>query len=314
MEKFNEGSTAAKRIRAYDDERHAEELEGIETGDYGYKYRVLEGIVVPPYVTPERYQVARSTRLRADDICYDSYPKSGSTWLANIIVLITNYGRPPAEGTLRSHLHWLESSWTYPRSPEEIADLPSPRIFKSHMPANMALGGDPAESAGKYVYIARNPKDVAVSYYYFESNKAWSGHYDAPWEHWLDMLTNGRVQRGDWFDHVLSWWEMRDLPNVLFLKYEELLRQFPAELGRLADFLGYRLSDEQLAEIERLTSFDVMKNDRFSNMHEIEDFEGFFRKGKIGSWKEQFTEEQDARFSRLIEERLGGTGLTFDYE
>ena len=30
------------------------------------------------------------------------------------------------------------------------------------------------------------------------------------------------VNSGSWFDHVLSWWEHRDDPNILFVKYEDM--------------------------------------------------------------------------------------------
>jgi hypothetical protein len=98
------------------------------------------------------------------------------------------------------------------------------------------------------------------------------------------------------------------------MKYEDLLSSYGPEIARLADFLGYALSPETLERIRQKTTFSSMKNDTFSNMHEIEDFEGFFRKGKIGSWKERFTTGQARRFDRLIEERLRGSGLTFVYE
>jgi hypothetical protein len=303
-----------RRIAAYDDALHAENPEDLRTGECGYKYRLLDGLVVPPYVTPGRYAHARAFEMRPDDVCYVSYPKSGSTWLAHIIFLILHDGESPAEGTLRSQLHWLESSWTYPRSPDDLEQLPSPRIFKSHMPYRMALGGGPDRSRGRFIYIARNPKDVAVSYYHFERAKAWSGHYDGSWAHWLEMLTNGRVQRGDWFDHVLGWWNSRQLGNLLFLKYEDLLRYFPAQLRRLVGFLGVDPDERTLDKIEQLTRFDAMKTDRFANMHEIEDFEGFFREGRVGSWRDQFTAQQDAWFSQVIAERLAGSGLDFDYE
>jgi len=303
-----------KKIRAYSDEQHAEARDGLRCFPNGYKYRLLDGLVVPPYVTPQRYKLARTFETRPGDICYCSYPKSGSTWLAHIIVLITRNGVTPEDSTLRSNLNWVESSWTYPRSREELDALPSPRIFKSHMPYRMCFGGDPLTNSCKYVYISRNPKDVATSYYYFEKGKAWSGHYAGSWDDWLQSFIEGNVQRGDWFDHVLGWWEKADDGNILFMKYEDLLSNYTSEVMRLSRFLGYELSLETLDIIRQKTTFSNMKQDQFSNMHEIEDFEGFFRKGKVGSWKEQFTEEQLYMFDRLIEERLEGTGLTFDYE
>jgi len=297
-------------VGQYADEIHAEDLEGLRSGELGYKFRLVDGIVMPPYVTPERYRLSRTLHTRPGDICYSSYPKSGSTWLAYILVLITNQGRIPTDGkTLRDCLQWVESSWTYPRSSDELEALPSPRIFKSHMPYQMALGGNPADSPCKYIYIARNPKDVAVSYFYFERGKSWSGHYAGDWDHWLDMFREGRVQRGSWFDHVLSWWTHRDLPNVLFLRYEDLLSGFTQELERIVAFLDYRLDDEALQRIAAMATFDSMKKERFSNMHEIEEFGGFFRKGKIGSWREQFSAKQSRDFDLLYAEKTAGSGL-----
>lgn len=43
----------------------------------------------------------------------------------------------------------MESSWTYPRTQAEVDTLPSPRIFKSHMPHRMALAGGPRNSPCK---------------------------------------------------------------------------------------------------------------------------------------------------------------------
>ncbi len=301
-------------IGEYRDDLHAESLDDLRRGEYGYKYRLLDGVMMPPYITTKRYGLSRTLETRTGDICYTSYPKSGSTWLAYILVLIVNDGETPEDTTLRDCLHWVASSWTYPRGEQELRGLPSPRIFKSHMPYAMALGGDPSRSPCRYVYIARNPKDVAVSYYFFEREKSWSGNYSGPWEHWLKLFTEGRVQRGDWFDHVLGWWHSRSLENVLFLKYEDLCRDFLGEVGKLASFLDYSISQGTLEKIRERTSFGAMSSTEFSNMHEIQEFTGFFREGRIGSWKEQFTKEQSEAFDELCARRLAGSGLEFDFD
>jgi hypothetical protein len=299
------------KIGQYQDDLHAEELDGLKVGDHGYKYRVIDGLVLPPYVTPDRLAVACGMKTRAGDISYCSYPKSGSTWLSNILYLILHDGEVPQGTTLRNCLHWMESSWPYPRDREEVEALPSPRIFKSHMPLRMALGGGPENSPAKFIYIARNPKDVCVSYFHFESGKAWSGNYGGQWEHWLRLFIEGGVQRGDWFDHVLSWWEHRELDNLLFLRYEDMKRDFDGELRKIIDFLDYDLTQEVVARIKEATSFSHMKKAEFSNHQEITDLEDFFRKGQIGSWREVFTAEQSEAFDRVYQERMQGTGLDF---
>lgn len=302
------------RIGEYRDELHAESLDDIRIGEHGYKYRTIEGVMLPPYVTPSRYEVSRSIATRAEDVCYCSFPKSGSTWLSNVLYLILHNGEVPEGKTLRGCLHWMESSWPYPRSREEVDALPSPRIFKSHMPYHMALGGDPARNPCKYIYIARNPKDVCVSYFHFESSKAWSGEYSGPWEHWLKQFMEGKVQRGSWFDHVLSWWAHKDADNLLFLKYEDMKRDFDGQLRRIVSYLGYDLSEAVIDKIKVATSFAQMKSAQFSNHKEIPQLDQFFRKGEIGSWKDQFTVAQSEAFDQLYRERMTGTGLDFAFE
>ena len=305
---------SSSKIAPYQDEIHGEAIEDILTADYGYRYRMLDGVMMPPYITPSRYQLSRKLETRRGDICFISFPKSGSTWLSNVILLITTAGEEFEDRPLRDCFHWVASAWPYPRDADELEALPAHRIFKSHMPYQMAVGGDPKNNPCKYIYIARNPKDVAVSYYHFESGKNWSGNYTGPWEHWFKIFLEGMVQRGDWFDHVLSWWEQRDASNILFLKYEDLKMHFDSELEKLAAFLEYPLTDEIVDKIKRKTSFDHMKNDSFSNLKEISQLESFYRKGQIGSWKDQFTVAQNEHFDKIYAERMKDTGLDFLFE
>ena len=83
---------------------------------------------------------------------------------------------------------------------------------------------------------------------------------------------------------------------------------------KITRFLGYSLSPEEVDTIVAKTSFDHMQKDEFSNMHEIEEFTGFFRQGRIGSWKEQFTRAQSEIFDRLYHQRMEGSRLDFDFE
>jgi len=308
-----ESARSSQPTPEYSDELHAEVLEDLRIGEHGYKYRLVEGIVMPPFITPSRYALSRTIETRPDDICYNGYPKSGTNWLANILVRLVNQGEAPSDRTLRDSVHWVESSIEYPRSKAELDAAPSPRIFHSHMPFHMALGGDPLGNPCRYVYIARNPKDVAVSYFHFESRAPWAGQYDGEWPHWLSMFLGGKLQRGDWFDHVLGWWRHRDAPNVHFLRYEDLLRNFGAELRRLGAFLGYDLSDDVVRAIEERTAFANMKQDSFSNLREISELSHFFRKGVIGSWKERFTVLESEWFDEIYRERMRGSGLDFDF-
>ena len=48
----------------------------------------------------------------------------------------------------------------------------------------------------------------------------------------------GKVHFGDYFDHVLGWWAHKDDDNVLFLKYEDMKKDLPAAVARMAKFIG----------------------------------------------------------------------------
>ncbi|KAK5996458.1 Sulfotransferase 1C2 [Cladobotryum mycophilum] len=258
--------------------------------------------------TPRAYGRSRKLETRASDVCFVSYPKSGTTWLSYIIVLITgNAGK-----SLQDSHYWVESNWTS-ESKVPLEETQGPRMLKSHMPYNMALGGDPAKNACKYIYIARNPKDVCSSYYHFESNKSWTGYYDGGWDHWLQMFVDGKAHRDDWFDHVLSWWEHRDAENILFLTYEYLKRDMAGQLRKVAQFLSATLDDAKFEEIEHKVSFSEMKKTDFS-APKSKEMGKFFRKGEIGSWKEYFTVAQNERFGQLYKAKMGSSGLTFTFE
>ena len=79
---------------------------------------------------------------------------------------------------LGSRVFWLEShpllrrpepdrSESSPVSKPVIDLLPSPRLLDSHLPYHLIPKGKDDSTKCKYIYIARNPKDVAVSLYHF---------------------------------------------------------------------------------------------------------------------------------------------------
>ena len=101
---------------------------------------------------------------------------------------------------------------------------------------------------------------------------------------------------------------------MLFLKYEDLKRDFSSQLRRISNFTGHELSGEAFERVVNASSFQHMKQSRFANHQTMRGFEGVFRKGEIGSWKEQFTVAQSEAFDKLYKQRMAGSGLDFDFE
>ncbi|KAL1472159.1 hypothetical protein MTO96_039497, partial [Rhipicephalus appendiculatus] len=90
----------------------------------------------------------------------------------------------------------------------------------------------------KYVYVARNPYDCAVSYYHFLKGLTPKTVTDVSFESFLKLFLSGKVIYGDYFDHLLPWYERRNDANVLFITYEQLKADTKAQVLKIADFLG----------------------------------------------------------------------------
>ena len=193
-------------------------------------------------------------------------------------------------------------------------DLTPPRAIQSHMPYDRMPCGTPCSTPSKYIYVARNPKDVANSYFHHYFGWHVPG---IEWKEFFEYFLAGKVGFGDYFDHVLSWWAHRDDSNVLFIKFEDMKRDPVITITRIATFMGYKdFSQEIIQEIAKKTSFENMRNNNRAN-HSWSTgkrdprAQPFMRKGTVGDWKTQFSVEESQRLDKIYEDRLSGTGLEF---
>ncbi|KAL3245612.1 hypothetical protein MRX96_046839 [Rhipicephalus microplus] len=90
----------------------------------------------------------------------------------------------------------------------------------------------------KYVYLARNPWDVCVSFYHMMTNMSTFDFREGTFEDFVDTFLSGNFGYGDYFEHVAWGYALREKPNVLFLTYEELKKNTREVVLRLAYFLG----------------------------------------------------------------------------
>ncbi|KAL3219891.1 hypothetical protein MRX96_005650 [Rhipicephalus microplus] len=74
----------------------------------------------------------------------------------------------------------------------------------------------------------------------------WYRFTGGSFDDFVDAFVRGKVTYGDYFDHLLSWYDHRNDPNVLFLTYEDLKKDPTTSVLRIADFLGAREYGERL--------------------------------------------------------------------
>ncbi|XP_077998750.1 sulfotransferase 1 family member D1-like [Glandiceps talaboti] len=322
-------------------------------GQYVYK-----GVLCGGYVNRDLLETPESVEIRDGDVFVITYPKSGTTWTQEIVSLLMNSDNPelarkellllrapfmefkkqfglPAyiwiwvlSQTLGRLAGYLPTSLAryIPISPPHLLrgltginvmnNLKSPRHIKSHLPVKLL----PMQifNKSKIIYIARNPKDTAVSYYHFYRSTSVHGFYKGPWEEFLQMFMNKQVSFGDWFDHVIGWWKYKDHPNVLYLKYEDMKRDPHKAVRQIAEHIDRPISDDFLNRVVEETSFKSMKGREkkeytFNRAIIDSKISPFIRKGIVGDWENHFTVAQNEEFELLYKERMKDTDLTFDW-
>ena len=277
-------------------------------------YMQFQGRYFPP-TSPEWFDYLVNKFVPRDsDIILATYPRSGTTWLQNILHILKH--KQKLDGPLQASSPFIIFPQfasglgpdSQPLLKPEFENIPAPRILKTHLPWDLV----PKNPLSKYVYCYRNPKDVLISFHLHTTGSL--GHaYDGSLSEFLELFLRGEVEYGSWWEHVLGWWQRRDTPNVMVLSYEELQNNFKEKVSQLAAFTGLELTEELYQLIAEESSVKAMKsNDHISlKAKPVKPGEEFahVRKGVVGGWKEALTPEQNKALDDMIESKLGGVSL-----
>ena len=257
--------------------------------------------------------------FRDGDIVVASHPKSGTTWMQNIVSLLMNDGNP--EKVKGQPLYWRnpwlegkedpEGDWGY----KLLEARSSPRLMKTHVYGSLV---PPAMlQKAKIVYIVRNPKDVAVSY--FHMHQAHRFLPSVPWDEFLsELFLPGKLLYGPWHKHAIYWWEMsKSHPFILFLHYEALVKELKANVEKLSAFLGKKLAADGIEKVVEQSSFASMKANRDVNYSQVRamghEISPFIRKGKVGDWMKYFTTAQNRLFEQKFKVWMAQSELKIDF-
>lgn len=216
--------------------------------------------------------------VRSDDVFVCSLPKCGSSWIHLIVWLLTHdldydkIQKPRVDFDIPIHLgkfremscqrirvantetlsdnELLNTLW------EKMCDYATPpRILKSHFPVCF-LPKQVWTKNARVIYIVRNPKDMAVSLFYFLRNFF---YVDVTMDEVVTMITNDLSYYSPHLNHIQEFWKIRHMPNVFFIAYEDLVAEQFACIKRISEFLKCNYSDEQLNTLSEFISFKNMK-------------------------------------------------------
>lgn len=255
---------------------------------------------------PHGFDSGLAYRAHPGDIFVCTYPKCGTTWMQYIVYLLLAGGRPLAAGrSIGGAFPHLEEVGR-----DIVEALAPPRLVKTHLPRRLT----PFAPDARYVHVARNPFDCAVSFYHH--TRGFPRHYDfadGTFDEFFECFIAGEVDFGDYFDHLVSWYSQPGESNVLFLTYEELKADTRECVIAVARFLGgaalQAAADAQtLARILDASSFERMREDqRRWSSERPRDMPAFVRKGVVGDWRSMMSPEQLRRLLDTWETRTAGT-------
>lgn len=267
-------------------------------------------------------------QARDSDVIVATIPKSGTTWLKALTFAIVNRKlfSPFSENhpLLSSNPHHLVPFFEYnlytKYSPPDLSAFSDPRLFGTHIPFD-AMPSSIKNSNCKILYICRNPFDTFVSSWSFTNKIKPESMPPLEIEYAFDKFCNGVVGFGPFWDHMLGYWrESKERPQkVLFLKYEDMKKDPNSHLKMIAEFLGCPFSLEEetsgvvdcivkLCSFEKMKELEVNKSSVFAKNFESKHL---FRKAEIGDWVNHFSPSMVERLSKLVDEKLGGSGLSF---
>ncbi|XP_053176760.1 sulfotransferase family 5A, member 1 [Scomber japonicus] len=280
---------------------------------------VFHGISFPGHLhTQDSLQLALKFPFQDTDILIVSYPKSGTTWMQEIVTLISSRGDPQFSKTVPN---WTRAPWLEQHYCAAVLEASSatPRVITTHLPYHL-LGHALQGSKAKVIYVSRNPKDVASSFYHFHKIANFLPEADS-FQEFLNRFLEGKLLFGSWFDHVKGWTsQLATVSNLLHITYEEMSLDLQGAIKKVSSFLQCSLVEDELNNCVKHCSFNSMKDNNMVNYtlidKEIIDHSkgAFMRRGKIGDWTNLFTEEQNQYFESVFNSEMQGCTLEFVWE
>jgi hypothetical protein len=180
--------------------------------------------------------------IRENDIFLVSYPRSGNTWMRFMIGNYLSGGKIDF-----INVHSFMPDMHYQADEVEKSTL-DPRIIKSHFAFRPEFKN--------VIYLVRNGKDVAVSYYHFHRRSKLIPE-DCTFADFLPKFNEGSVEFGKWSTHVDSW--LGNGPDrFLFIRYEDLKTNPVGELIKICIFAKMEVDLERLRYAVEVSKFENM--------------------------------------------------------
>lgn len=259
--------------------------------------------------------------LRDGDIVINTWSKAGTTWTQQIVSQLLFDGAEDINVAQISP--WLDFRVGAATRLAMLEAQTHRRFVKTHLPVE-ALGIDPK---ARYIYLARDGRDAIWSFHNHFFNlkpERLAAINDAPGrvgpplerppesirDYYLEWFERDGYPFWPFWAHVRGWWAVRDLPNVMLLHFNDLKRDLPGTIRRIAAFLDIPVQEACFDTILEHCSFQWMK------VHAPLVTPGggvgwgdggatFINKGTNGRWHDVLTPEDCAAYQARALAELG---------
>ena len=265
---------------------------------------------------------------RQGDIVIATYPKSGTTWMQQIVSSLVFQDATPRP--LLEISPWIDGRAF---GDAELAHASfnrqtHRRFAKTHLPVD----GIPLYDEVRYIHVARDGRDAAMSLH-----NQWIGFSDRHranfdrigledptigrpypkvptdiremFRFWLSnsgisSQTDGGVGVS-FFDLEVSYWEERKRPNLLMVHYNDLLENLDAEMRRVSAFVDIGVDETLWPSLVQAARFSEMRAAADSLMPHLrltraDGPRSFFHSGTTGRWSEILTPDDLALYEAKV--------------
>jgi len=254
---------------------------------------------------------------RPTDVLITTGPKAGTTWMQQILYQLKSGGEDNFR-SIETVVPWLErprKNKTWSDMLDYYESLENPRIFKTHCTYPQTPGVDVAN----IILTSRDPRDCCISHYhhlmnmtdqaYEEINIQRPTSFDNFFEQWMEF--------GAWYRNISSWWPHKNKKNVLWLRYEDVKRDFESSVYKILNHLNWQLAEDRRSKVFTHCSFAWMKkhSEKFSTFDDMQSSlfkKGtFIRRGEIGDHKNQLNKQQEKQILDRAKSELPADCLAF---
>ena len=288
-------------------------------------------ILIPTQPLPAKTRVALRRKYLAElelakahraGFLIIGHPKSGNTWLKVMISRLYQLRYDLPESKL---INTDEFTRKYPEIPR-LAATNGCYSYEGEVGKLLSAGAADNPLRHKPVlFLARNPIDIAVSWYHQFTkrqsrakqeliNHSIDNPIDRRTVEMWDFVRNSDIGLPFLIDYQNTWARnIANLDNGLLVKYEELRAEPVPTLHRITRLMGEDFSEEEIRQAVEWGSFDNLQkletSGTFSqggmklvNAKDPSTFK--VRRGKVGGYREDFSAERVAELEALVRDNI----------